>query len=506
MEYRIASFETILRKADEFKKEGKRIVLCHGLFHFLHIGHIRYLRKAKEYGDVLFVSVIADQFIGGDEGVGIDEMSRCEALAAFEFVDAVFLSPFEDVCELLKHVKPNIFAQGSEANAKGAGREKKPDLDSKSMEELGVERIILEEDNFASTQQINKYLVNMPKDTQKYLQYFKQRFGYSNILQVVEGMSKLRTLVIGDTILDEYHYCSAIGKSSKDPTLVLKYESHDMFAGGVLAVANIAAKFASSVELITILGEKESHETFIRSSLNEKVRPYFLFKSNAPTLIKRRFIDGYSMNKLLEIYVMGDSVLNRKQDTSLIELVRARLAECDMVIVADFGHGAINTQLKRLLSKKAPFLAVNAQSNAGNRGFNNITKYPKADYISIAEHEIRLEMRDPEGSIRKMMTSLVKKMGCRKLVVTRGRKGCMVMGQDLDFVQVPSFAQRVVDRVGAGDAFFAFTSLAAVQDGTSSELIGFLGNVAGSIAVEVMGNQKFVDKDRVINLIQNLSQ
>ena len=504
MEYRIASFETILRKADEFKKEGKRIVLCHGLFHFLHIGHIRYLREAKEYGDVLFVSVIADKFIGEEEGVAIDEMSRCQALAAFEFVDEVFLSPFEDVYEIIKHVKPNIFAQGSVTIAKG--KEKKWNLDSKSMEELGVELIILEEDNFASTQQINKYLANMPKDTRKYLQYFKQRFGYSDILQVIEDMSKLRVLVIGDTILDEYHYCSAIGKSSKDPTLALKYESQDMFAGGVLAVANHAAKFASSVELITILGEKESHEGFIRSSLSEKVRPYFLFKSNAPTLIKRRFIDGYSMNKLLEIYIMDDSVLNGKLDTSLIELVRAKLAECDMVIVADFGHGAINTQLKKLLSKKAPFLAVNAQSNAGNRGFNNITKYPRVDYISMAEHEIRLEMRDPEGSIREMMSSLVKKMGCRNLVVTRGRQGCMVMGQDLDFVQVPSFAQRVVDRVGAGDAFFAFTSLAAVQDGTSSELIGFLGNVAGSIAVEVMGNQKFVDKDRVINLIQNLSQ
>ena len=504
MEYKITSFETIIRKTDELKKEGKRIVLCHGLFHFLHIGHIRYLREAKEYGDVLFVSVIADQFIGGDEGVDIDEMSRCEALAAFEFVEAVFLSPFEDVYELLKHVKPNVFAQGSEAIVKR--KEKKWDLVSKSIEELGVERIILEGSSFASTQQINKYLANMPKDTRKYLQYFKQRFGYSDILQVIEDMSKLRVLVIGDTILDEYHYCSAIGKSSKDPTLALKYESQDMFAGGVLAVANHAAKFASSVELITILGEKESYEGFIRSSLSEKVRPYFLFKSNAPTLIKRRFIDGYSMNKLLEIYIMDESVLNGKLETSLIELVRAKLAECDMVIVADFGHGAINTQLKKLLSKKAPFLAVNAQSNAGNRGFNNITKYPRVDYISMAEHEIRLEMRDPEGSIREMMSSLVKKMGCRNLVVTRGSKGCMVMSQNFDFVQVPSFAQRVVDRVGAGDAFFAFTSLAAVQDGASFELIGFLGNIAGSIAVEVMGNEKFIDKDSVVKLIQNLSQ
>ena len=180
------------------------------------------------------------------------------------------------------------------------------------------------------------------------------------------------------------------------------------------------------------------------------------------------------------------------------------MQEYDLVVAADFGHGTISMKMKRLLSQKAPFLAVNAQSNAGNRGFNNITKYPHANFVSIAEHEIRLEMRDLTGKIWPMMDILAKKMRCCRFIVTRGRKGCMIYDREEGgFVQVPSFAQKVIDRVGAGDAFFALTSLAAVQD-IPCEIIGFLGNVAGSLAVEIMGNQKFINKQTVTEYIEKL--
>jgi bifunctional ADP-heptose synthase (sugar kinase/adenylyltransferase) len=108
--------------------------------------------------------------------------------------------------------------------------------------------------------------------------------------QTIDNMAKLNVLVIGDTILDEYQYCEAIGKSSKDPVLALKYQSHDLFAGGVLAVANHVANSANSVKLVTVLGERDSHEDFIHSQLTSNIDPLFIVQDNAPILIKRRFI------------------------------------------------------------------------------------------------------------------------------------------------------------------------------------------------------------------------
>jgi sugar/nucleoside kinase (ribokinase family) len=91
------------------------------------------------------------------------------------------------------------------------------------------------------------------------------------------------------------------------------------------------------------------------------------------------------------------------------------------------------------------------------------------------------------------MHELINRIGCRQLVVTRGRRGATVTDPQGNFVDVPSFARNVVDRVGAGDAFFAITSMASVL-GTSNEVLGFIGNVAGSLAVEIVGNKKAIDK------------
>lgn len=156
-----------------------------------------------------------------------------------------------------------------------------------------------------------------------------------------------------------------------------------------------------------------------------------------------------------------------------------------------------------ILARNAPFLAVNTQSNAGNRGFNPITKYLKADYVSLAEHEIRLEMRDTAGRLFPMIRKLAQDMSCRHFVVTRGKKGCMLTDRQGRLIQVPGFSQNVVDRVGAGDAFFVMTSLFSVLD-APGELLGFVGNVVGSLAVSVMGNKKPIDKLSGMEYIRQL--
>jgi sugar/nucleoside kinase (ribokinase family) len=102
-------------------------------------------------------------------------------------------------------------------------------------------------------------------------------------------------------------------------------------------------------------------------------------------------------------------------------------------------------------------------------------------------------MRQRNGEIRPMMEFLLKKLGVRQFIVTRGRKGCMVLNSEMDFVAVPTFAQNVVDRVGAGDSLFAVTSIGALMN-VSNEINGFIGNVAGSLAVEILGNKKSIDK------------
>ena len=314
-------------------------------------------------------------------------------------------------------------------------------------------------------------------------------------------MTSLNVLVIGDAILDEYNYGSVIGKSSKDPTLAFKYESQDLFAGGVLAVANHAAGYANKVQLLTLLGESNSYERFIRSQLSPNVHPYFVIQEGAPTTVKKRFLDGDSLTKLFEVYVMDDSGL--LDDTHLCKWLKDQIHQYDLVIVADFGHGAISESMLDIICENSNFLAVNTQANAGNRGFHTISRYKKTDFICIAEHEIRLEMRDVKSEVQVLIQKLLQKIDCQNLVVTCGRKGCVVCEREGRFVKIPSFAHNIIDAIGAGDAFLSVTSLAACLN-THREVIGFIGNIVGSLAVEQVGNKKPIDKLSVEKYITSL--
>jgi rfaE bifunctional protein nucleotidyltransferase chain/domain len=476
------------------RAQGKKIVHCHGVFDLLHIGHIRYLEQARGMGDVLVVTVTPDCYVDkGPHRPAFTETLRAEAVASLNCVDLVAINRWPTAEETLRLLRPDVYVKGSEFKDTTSDMTGKIALEEKVIREIGATLAFAEDIVFSSTQLINRYLSSLPMEINKYLDLFRKRYTVAEILEILDRMSSLDVLVIGDTILDEYQYCEAIGKSSKDPVLALKYQSCDLFAGGVLAVANHVANFANKVQLMTVLGDRDSYADFILSQLHPNVSPYFAIKKNAPTLIKRRFIEGYSLNKLFEIYVMDDSGLSEEKDRQVCEWLRDHLPKYDVVIAADYGHGAVSKGMVQTLCEDARFLAVNTQANAGNRGFHTLSRYPRANYVVLAEHEIRLLTRDLRGDVRLLVEPLAKDIGASRFVVTQGRMGCTVRGIRGEYVEVPSFAQNIVDRVGAGDAFFAVTSLAAVQN-VPDEVLGFLGNIMGALAVEMVGNKKPVDK------------
>jgi rfaE bifunctional protein kinase chain/domain len=379
----------------------------------------------------------------------------------------------------------------------------KMQVEAEVAKEVGTRLAFTGDIVFSSTHLINTYLSSYPEEMREYLDVFRTRHSVDEVLRAVEAMQSLRVLVIGDTIIDEYVYGEAIGKSSKDPVLALQYKSEDRFAGGVLAVANHVAGFAGEVELVTMLGAGNSYESFIRASLNPRIKSRIFECPGVPTVCKRRYIEGYALTKLLEIYVMDERPLAPAVEDAVVAALGDLLPRYDVVVAADFGHGLVTPRVVGALCSGAKFLAVNTQANAGNRGFHTISRYPRADYVCIAEHEIRLDRRDSRGELRPMMEKARDRLGCRYLVVTCGRRGCCVCTDDRQFVTVPSFARNVVDRVGAGDAFLAVTALAAVA-GVDFEILGFIGNVVGAEAVQIVGNAKAIDQLAVKKHISSL--
>ncbi|SMF30269.1 PfkB family carbohydrate kinase [Desulfovibrio gilichinskyi] len=494
IEKKIKSVSELAEISADLKGQGKKIVLCHGVFDLLHIGHIRYLNQAKEHGDILIVSLTPDRFVDkGPDRPAFTEILRAEALASLGQTDFVTINEWPTAVETLRLIRPDIYAKGDEFKDVEGDTVGKIGIEADVVKEIGAELVFTSDIVFSSSNLINRYLTKNSEEMDEYLRMFRTRYELNEILGMLDKMEELKVLVVGDTILDEYQIASALGKSSKDPILALKYQSHEMYAGGALAIANHVANFAGEVTLFSMLGEKERHEEFIREKLNSKIVPHFFTQPGSPTILKRRFIDGYSLSKVMEIYIMNDDPLPKKVDKALCEQLEQHLNGYDLVIVADFGHGIITPSMVELLSGKTPYLAVNTQANAGNRGFNTIGKYPHVDFFSLAEHELRLETRDQVSDLRPLLIEVGENLGVKLSMVTEGSRGCSLWNPVSEFVRVPSFNSNVVDRVGAGDALFSVSAMAACM-GLHEELVGFFGNVAGALAVQIMGNDKSIGK------------
>ena len=238
--------------------------------------------------------------------------------------------------------------------------------------------------------------------------------------------------------------------------------------------------------LITFLGSEDAQEDFIRGKLHANVDAKFLYQQQAPTIVKKRFIESYFFNKLFEEYTLNDGVWTDSDHTQLCAMLGDELGDYDLVIVADYGHGMLNERAVSKLCTESRFLAVNTQSNAGNAGFNTISKYPRAHFVSLAENEIRLDMRNRRADLEALVSALLTKCGYEKIVVTRGKHGSLGHCVNEGFVQTPALAWQVVDRIGSGDACLAVTSLCVTQ-GAPMEIVGFIGNAVGAEGVGMVG-------------------
>jgi D-glycero-beta-D-manno-heptose 1-phosphate adenylyltransferase len=105
---------------DEWRRAGERIVLANGNFDLLHVGHVRYLRGAKALGGKLVVAINSDESVRALKGDGrpiMPEGERAEIVAALADVDAVVIFPELDVRGLIREIRPDIQAKGTDYTA-----------------------------------------------------------------------------------------------------------------------------------------------------------------------------------------------------------------------------------------------------------------------------------------------------------------------------------------------------------------------------------------------------
>ncbi len=501
---KVKTLDDLERTVYDMKVRGRKIVHCHGVFDLLHPGHLRHLHTAKEFGDVLIVTITPDEYVNKGPGRPVfNQRLRAESLAALESVDYVSVNQWPTAVETIEKIKPDVYVKGNDY----ANREN--DVTGKIYDEeqavlsVGGRIEFTDDITFSSTHLLNSYFSVFSEEAEVFLKNFQSRYAAERVTDLLNSFADMKVLIVGDAIIDEYHYAEAMGKPSKSACISAKFLSAERYTGGALAVANHIAGFCRDVHLVTCLGQQESQEDFIRANLKANVAAKFFYRSDAPTVVKRRFVHPFQLAKMFEICFMNDELLPQEIAQQICAHLEAVIRDYDLVVVSDFGHGFMEPHIIDTLCDQAHFLAVNTQANSANLGFNVVTKYPRADYLCIDEREIRLAQHSKQGPLEELTRDIASRLKCQMVSVTLGGEGSLVHEAGNGFCRVPVFSDGVVDTVGAGDAYLSITALCAAS-GQSNEMIGFIGNTVGAMAVRIVGNKEFIEPVPLFKFVNTL--
>ncbi|NOX47355.1 MAG: D-glycero-beta-D-manno-heptose 1-phosphate adenylyltransferase [Chlorobi bacterium] len=117
IEKKILDRKTLSSLLAVWKFKGKKVVFTNGCFDILHLGHIDYLSKAKDLGDVLLIGLNTDSSVRrlkGESRPVVNEQARAKLLASLFFVDAIVLFDEDTPYELIKTVQPSVLVKGSD--------------------------------------------------------------------------------------------------------------------------------------------------------------------------------------------------------------------------------------------------------------------------------------------------------------------------------------------------------------------------------------------------------
>ena len=502
---KLKTIEQLGELAAAARAGGLRVVLAHGVFDILHVGHKRHLDIGKRSGDVLIVTITTDRYVSKGPGRPVfTEKLRAEMLSALESVDYVGISPDPGAEFVIEKIRPHVYLKGSEYSVDEKDVTGRIAAERAAVEKFGGQVVFTEDITFSSSSLANRALQIYPEEAQAYLGELRGRMKADDLIGQLRATDHKRCLVLGDTILDEYVYVEPLGKPSKENIIATKYREREIFCGGVIATANMVAQFCDRVDLATLLGQAESHEKFIRHSIGQNINLIPFFRSDAKTTIKSRLVDPAYLNKLIEIAHLSDTPLPEPEQKLLNSWIDGHIGGYDFVVVNDFGHGMIDEELIEILCAKARFLAVNAQTNSANRGFNLITKYRRADLICIDEPEARLAVSDRYSPMEVVLRNkLGKRIDCPYFVITHGKLGCLISAPGHDTERIPALTDEAIDTIGAGDAFFAATA-ALTASGCDPFVAAFIGNAVGAMKIRIVGHRHQITRAEVIKYLSSL--
>lgn len=477
------------------------MVQCHGCFDIVHPGHIRHLRQARSYGDILLVTITGDGAFTKRNGTPlIPQELRAEALAELDCVDWVLIDNNPTAADLLEQVRPDVYVKGKEYEHNADARFAQ---ERQTVEQHGGRVVFSSGDVvFSSTALIGQ----LEQSVDPYHARLRQLLGReeldgARLTSLISRFKGKRVLVVGETIIDQYVLCDQPEVASESPVMTLRPLERRSYDGGAAVIARHLAAMGAHPTLVTGLPHAAQSEALKRRLDAEGIDVLSVpIECQLPE--KQRFLVG--TQKVMKLNNLEPITLDAAVQDELIALAADAASGFDAAIIADFGNGLlsgyITERLCPLLRKRVNILAGDISGRrAGLRSLKEM------DLLCPSESEVREAYRNFTDSIPAVAAQLIDDTGARAALLTMGADGLIAFeplsaapapaaaGTDSAYAtrlrseHVPAMAGFAVDPLGCGDALLSAATLALTAGGGILEA-AFLGSLSAAAEAQRLGN------------------
>jgi cytidyltransferase-like protein len=475
----------------------RKVVLCHGTFDIVHPGHIRHLMYAKSKADVLIVSLTGDEHIKkANFRPFVPEQLRAVNLAAFEMVDFVVVDREAKPLKNLSIIQPDWLAKGYEYGGDGK-------VDPRTQEEIDV------------LKQFGGEILFTPGDivysSSGIIENAPPKLAVEKLAALLEAENLtldadargMKVHVVGDTIVDTLTHTTLIGGNTKTPTFSVRFDRQVDYVGGAGIVAKHLQAAGAEVVFTTVLGNDALKDFVIDDLKKAGVRVNAVIDPTRPTTRKNAFeAGGYRLLKV-------DTLDNRAITGRVLDAFKGHIGseKAKAVVFSDFRHGIFNHATIPSLIESIPTGAYRVGDSQVATRWGNILEFKGFDLLTPNEREARFSLGDQDSVVRPLARKLYEAAECKTLMLKLGELGMITYRDKFDiedvraFFVVDSFADRVVDAVGSGDALLAYATL-VMANGGCEVIASVLGSISAAIECEHEGNIPVRTEDVLAKLDQ----
>jgi len=463
-------------------------VLAYGHFTTIHPGHIRYLRHARSLGPSLAVALVGDGPPDQPLPYPFRQLERAEALGLLVIADAIVLLQADELSDAIATLRPAVLVLGTELQ--GAPRLEQPLALLKT--QGGSVQYHAGEVSYASADLLTSTERELRQ--QRRLQFAaacrRQGLSRADLVSSMQAWPQTRLIVLGDTIVDQYAACEAIGMSAEAPVVVVRELAKRNFIGAAAVVAAHIRALGAQVDLVSVVGNDSTADLVQQELQAQGIGDALTRDPSRPTTFKKRYV--VENQKLFRVSRLEQHNLDGPIEEQLIAQLEALAPLAQGIVVSDFVYGVVTPRVLLVVQELAKrhglllFGDLQCSSQVGS-----ITRFQHFSLLSPNERELRLALQDKDSGLESLSQQLLADTHCKRLIVKLAAEGFIVYDRGSDGLILsqpfPALSVNPLDVAGAGDSVLAVmaTGLASRQ---AMMPTAALACCMAALAVETMGN------------------